>query len=111
MSVRPQRHTGAMSEVALLTVDNLTVDRYLGGVSGWSRNADLALAEATALDELRRSAASLGANAVVGWRVEIAIETSIGSQSPRGTEQVLVASSSTTIVYAYGTAAVVARSA
>lgn len=93
-----------MTDVALLTIESIPVARYLGGVSGWAQAPDFATAEAEALRRLRAAAAAMGANAVIGWRVEIATETTVSSTSPRATEQVFVTSSNAATIYAYGTA-------
>lgn len=95
-----------MTDVALLTVETIPVERYLGGVSGWAQSQDLAKAESDALRHLRAAAVAIGANAVIGWRVAVAATSDVTSESRRFSEQVLIASEQTHTVFAYGTGVV-----
>lgn len=96
----------APDDIALFTVECVPVERYIGAVGAWARHADFAEAEAQAFSSLRRQASDLGANAVIGLRVETTHESYVASRSPVGGKLVFVESTTVQRVYVSGTAVV-----
>ncbi len=94
----------APEDIALFTVECIPAERYIGAVGAWARAEDLAEAEAQAFDSLRRQASELGADAVIGLRIETTHEVFVGSRSPALGTLVFVESSAMQRVYVSGTA-------
>jgi hypothetical protein len=92
------------ADIALFTVETVPVKEYLGAVRAWWRDPDFATAEAAAIAELAKQAAALGADAVVGVRVESTYELII--ESPAKLSGPSARSSAVNRVYITGTAAI-----
>lgn len=96
--------SGMAANVALYTVETIPVREYLGAVTFWARDESLDVAEARALAGLREQAAAMGADAVIGLRIETEQELAIGSESRAGSTQVLVSSRAAYRMFVSGTA-------
>ena len=98
-----------MSDITLYTVEQVPGVELIGAVSGWAIDADLATAEAAALDALRRAAADAGGNVVVGLRIGVGQELYIGSESGALSRRTQIRGDYAYRVHALGTAARTAR--
>jgi uncharacterized protein YbjQ (UPF0145 family) len=95
------------SDIELFTVESVPVERYLGAVIFWARHADFAEAERAAFAGLRGQAAELGANAIIGLRVETTQELYIDSRTKALSFGPETTSAAMNRVYVSGTAALV----
>lgn len=90
--------------VRFYTVEHIPVREYLGAVTYWARDTDLAAAEDKAFVGLTERAMALGGDTIVGLR--IATEQELTMQSdPKALGMVIVSSAATFRVYVSGTAA------
>jgi uncharacterized protein YbjQ (UPF0145 family) len=96
-----------MGDVAVrfYTIEHFPVREYLGAVTFWARDADLATAEDQAFAGLAERAAAMGADTVVGLRVATERELTIQSEPKALGAMVLVSSDALYRVYVSGTAA------
>ena len=92
------------TKIGLYTVESIPVREYLGVVTFWARDESLDVAEDRALAGLREQAAAMGADAVIGVRIETEQELAIGSESQSGSSQVFVTSRAAYRVHVSGTA-------
>ena len=95
-------------DIRLFTVDTVPVAEYLGAVRAWWRDPDFETAETLAFETLVQQAAAMGADAVVGVRVETTQELQI--HSPTRLRGTFTESEATTRVYVTGTAVVLIAS-
>ena len=74
-----------MGDVAVrfYTIEHFPVREYLGAVTFWARDADLATAEDQAFAGLAERATAMGGDTVVGLRVETERELTIRSEQAR----------------------------
>lgn len=71
-------------DVRLFTVETVPVAEYLGAVRAWWRDPDFETAEARAFEGLMQQAAAMGADAVIGVRVETTQELYVDSPTRLG---------------------------
>jgi uncharacterized protein YbjQ (UPF0145 family) len=96
-----------MGDVAVrfYTIEHFPVREYLGAVTFWARDPDLATAEDIAFAGLAERAAAMGGDTVVGLRVETERELTIQSEPKALGAMVLVSSDALYRVYVSGTVA------
>ena len=93
-----------VDQIRIFTVETIPVAEYLGGIFSWCRDPDFKAAEAAAFRDLYAQAAEMGANAIIGVRVETTQELAIDARNrvlSRGPETY---STATNRVYVGGTA-------